>query len=240
MELKGKNAIVTGAAKRIGRAVALVLADKGVNIALHYNRSRAEAEELKKILSEKGVQSTLLQADLENPKEAVQLVEKARVFFGNLDLLINNAAVFYPTLLQEVTEKNWDQFMNINLKSQFFAAREFAKGNHGKPAKIINFSDSYSASPATDFIPYGVSKAGVVALTKGLAKAYAPDILVNAICPGPILPAESLDPHSQERAVNSTLLKRTGSVEDVVKAVIFLAENDSITGQAIFIDGGRN
>lgn len=250
MELEGKNALITGAAKRLGRASALALADKGVNIAVHYHRSEDAAEELVGIIEGKGLKSIAIKADLERPEEISKTVQKAHDFFGSLDILINNAAIFYPTPIGEVTGEDWDKFLNINLKSQFFFSKEFAALKHGGIAKIINMADSYGASPAAKFIPYGVSKAGVIAMTKGLAKEFAPEILVNCICPGPILPAvchcedderseeDKAISRSQLRATNSTLLKREGTVEDITKTVVYLAENDYITGQAIFVDGG--
>lgn len=240
MDLKGKNALITGAAKRLGREIALSLAERGVNVAVHYNRSGREAEGLVGIISNSGRRSVALQGNIEKTGEIKNVVERASASLGGLDILVNNAAIFYQTDISEVRDEDWNRFININLRAQFYFAREFALLKHTKTAKIINMSDGYAFSPAAAFIPYGVSKAGVVAMTKGLAKAYAPDILVNCICPGPILPPDGIDKESQARAVRATLLKREGTTEDITKTVVFLSENDYITGQAIFVDGGRN
>ena len=239
MKPAGKNAIVTGAAKRLGREIALALAKKGVNIAIHYNKSKKEAEELADQIRSKGLKSTTVQADISKPNEITKAVEKAGKGLGSLDILINNAAIFYPTPLEKITEEDWNAFLDINLKSQFFFAREFAR-HANSPAKIINMADGYGWSPSEKFIPYGVSKAGVVALTKGLAKAYAPEITVNCICPGPVLPLDDTNEASQKKAIMATLLKKEGTVEDIIKTVVFLIENDYITGQAICVDGGKS
>lgn len=239
MELKGKNALITGGAVRLGRAFAIALADKGVNVAIHYNESKREAEELVNDITARDLKSVAIQANIEDPNKITKVVKEAREYLGGLNILINNASIFYSTPVNDVTEKDWEQFLNINLKSQFYFAKEFASVTGKGIAKIINMADTYGASPAADFIPYGVSKAGVISLTKGLAKEYAPDILVNCICPGPILMAGE-DKYSQQKAAQSNLLKREGNIEDVTKTLIFLAENDYITGQALFIDGGRH
>lgn len=258
VELHGKNALVTGAARRLGREIALALADKGVNVAIHYHRSKKEAQELAQEIMASGLKSVAIRANIEKAKEITKVLRKAYEFLGGLDILVNNAGVFYTTPIDNVTDNDWSKFLDINLKAQFYFSREFASLERKAMAKIINMADSYGASPAAAFIPYGVSKAGVIALTKGLAKAYAPDILVNCICGGPIscsgrppwqpssrFQAGTEAGHykstqkSEQRAISATLLERAGRPEDITKTVLFLAENDYITGQAIFVDGGR-
>lgn len=237
MKLENKNILITGSAVRLGRAIALAFADKGANVAVHYKSSKKEAEELVSQIQKLGLKSFAVKANILKPKEIKAAVEKVYDLFGQIDVLVNNAAAFYKTPPDEVSEDDWDKFLNTNLRSQFYFAREFARLTNGEPAKIINMADSYGVSPSANFIPYGVSKGGVIALTKGLAKAYAPNILVNCICPGLILPHDpSID---QQKVMNATLLKRAGGIDDITKTVVFLAENDYITGQSIFVDGGR-
>lgn len=240
MFIKDKNILITGSAVRIGRAIALSLADAGANIAVHYNSSKKEAKILAEELKNKGVRVSLVRADIKKSKEIALAVETAAKELGGLDVLINNAAIFYPTPISAVKDEDWDNFFSVNLRSQFYFARAFAeKKGTGSIRKIINFADSSAISPAANFIPYGVSKAAVIALTKGLAKAYAPDILVNALCPGPTLLQEEGDERSFERAVAKTALKNKGTIEDIVRTVQFLLDDDYITGQEIFVDGGR-
>lgn len=240
MEIHGKNILITGAAKRLGREFALNLAKLGANIAVHYYHSKKEAEELSKDIEALGQKVILVKGNIAKPKEIAKIVAKSIEGLGSIDILINNAAIFYPTPINDVTKKDWDNFFDINLKSQFYFAREFASKFNGENGKIINLADTYAASPAIEFIPYGISKTGVISLTKGLAKAYAPNILVNCICPGPILPLEKPGTEVQQKAISKTLLKREGKVMDIVKTVIFLIENDYITGQAIYVDGGKS
>lgn len=239
MNLENKNALITGGAKRLGRAVALALAERGVNIAIHYNHSKEEAVALSKEINANGLKCTLVGANCEKIKEVQDAVKKSAEALGGLDILINNAAIFFPTPLKTVSEKDWDNHININTKAPFFFAREFALLGGKSLRKIINMADGYGSSPSPNFIPYGISKAGVIALTKGLAKALAPDILVNCICPGPILRHENIELTSHQKVVTRTLLKREGTPEDIVKTVIFLLESDYITGQEIYVDGGR-
>lgn len=238
MKIAGKNIIVTGAAKRLGREIALSLAKTGANIAIHYNSSKKEAEELSKIITDLGRKTVLIKGDISKSKDCTRIIEKAHKAFGELHLLINCAAIFRKTPFTEVSEKDWSDFLGTNLTSQFFLSREFAK-LAASGSKIINFSDSYAVSPSVDFIPYGVSKGSVLILTRALAKTLAPQILVNAICPGPVLPPEHTSEASQSKAISSALLKKSVNIEDIIKTVHYLAENDSITGQAVFVDGGK-
>ena len=243
MELQGKNVLITGGAKRLGRAMAIALAEKGANVAIHFNRSKKDAEELASQLEAMGTKAISVSADCHKPKKIEKAVLKTADELGTIDILINNAAIFYRTPINNIDKDNWDDFLDVNLKAYFFFAREFAKLAGNNLRKIINMADVYAHSPAKDFIPYGVSKAGVVALTKGLAKAYAPDILVNTISPGVIMPpanSNSVSLKENEKVINQTLLKGAGTPEDITKTVIFLAENDYITGSEIFVDGGRH
>lgn len=240
MKLKGKNALVTGAAKRIGRVIALALAREGMNIAVHYNHSKNEAISLVEEIVEMGCKALAVKADCSKKTDIHRAVDRVIGSFKKIDVLINNAAIFGPSKLFEIDDKEWDKYIDINLKAPFYFIQRMLKKNRIKQSKIINIADVYGVSPAAGFIPYGVSKSGVISMTKGLAKSLAPDILVNCICPGPILPSIGGDKKGDKRAVEATLLKRFGTPEDIAKTVLFLAENDYITGQAIFIDGGKS
>jgi len=244
MQIKNKNILITGAGKRFGRELALKLASLGANIAVHYNKSKEYAEGLTKELNKKDIKSIAVQANILKPKQIAKAVKKTAEGLGTIDILINNAAIFHKTPFNEITDKDWDNFLDINLKGCFYFAKEFmgppVKPGDDSVRKIINIADTYGASPAKGFLPYGVSKAGVIALTKGLAKELAPNTLVNAICPGPFLPAVNESVESINKATARTLLRRMGSTEDIIKTIVFLIENDYITGQAIFVDGGRH
>lgn len=240
MDLLNKNAVVTGAAKRLGRATALALAENGMNIAIHYNHSKDEALELAARIEGMGRKAFTVKADVTKKKEIYKAMEKISKEFGELHLLVNNAAIFGPSEISEIDDKEWDRYLDTNLKGSFYFAQKFREFASKEMAKIINMADVYGASPSADFIPYCVSKAGVISLTKGLAKAFAPGILVNCICPGPMLSSVGGSEEHTKKAVNATLLKKMGSPEDITKTVLFLAENDYITGQAIFIDGGKS
>lgn len=238
MDLSEKNTIITGAAKRIGRAIALTLAGQGMNIAIHYNNSEKEALGLASTIEKMGRRVVLVKADVTKKREIDSAMDKIYKSLGEAHLLINNAAIFGSSELSKVDDKEWDKYLDTNLKAPFYFAQKFAENSSSEIAKIINIADTYGLSPAADLIPYGVSKGGLIHLTKGLAKALAPKILVNCICPGPILMAGTEAGH-YKNAVDATLLKREGTVDDIMKTVLFLSENDYITGQTIFIDGGR-
>jgi len=239
MELNGKHVLITGGARRLGRATALALAKKGCHVAIHYHQSKDEAEALVAEIEAMGQKAMKVKADCQKPRKIDSAVSTVANEFGKIDILVNNASVFYSTPIDEVSDKDFETFFNINLKAYFYFARAVAQQSHDKLTKIINMADSYAEAPAAPFLPYGISKGGVLTLTRGLAKTYAPNILVNAICPGPILPPENTDPRAHDKAINSTLLKREGSVDDITRSVIFLAECDYITGQALYVDGGR-
>lgn len=238
MEIRGKVALVTGGARRVGREIVLSLAREGARIGLHYNTSRDEAEKTKHAAEEHGTEVFLLQGDFSRIDVVQDVVEKCHRHWGQLDILINNASVYYSTPLDAVSEEQWDDLLSINLKAPFFCARAAARmmKNAGK---IINIADVSGYIPWSDFIPYCTSKAGLIAVTKGLAKALAPDIQVNAVAPGTVLLGDdALETHAQE-IERETLLKRIGSPQDIANTVIFLLKgSDYITGETIAVDGG--
>ena len=247
MKLAGKTVLITGAAKRIGREIALTLAKRGADIVLHYNRSEKEAVRLEREIRRLGVRAFLAAADFNH--DGKPLGPKIRDFLNEVfrrtprvDVLINNAAIFYPTLFEKISEKDWDAFMTVNLKAPFFLAREFGKQMvKQKSGKIINLVDGMGARPPARFLPYAVSKAGLIAATQGLAKNLAPHVQVIGIAPGPILPALGATPKEHKAAAEKTLLKRYGSPEDIARTVRFLIEDtDFITGSIVSVDGGAS
>lgn len=242
MELKGKVALVTGSAKRVGRAISLGLASCGCSLALHYRHSAAEARSIRRLAREKDVPADIFQADLEYSQQIQALVQQVQNRFGRIDILINNASLFYRTPWDSIKESDWDLFMNINLKAPFLLSQAVSRlmlENGG--GKIIHLADVGGLRPWSGYVPYCVSKAGLIALTQGMAKALAPSIQVNAVAPATVLPPEGSSEEELDRVVKTIPLKRIGSPDDVVSTVLYLLQGtDFVTGQVIAVDGGRS
>jgi NAD(P)-dependent dehydrogenase (short-subunit alcohol dehydrogenase family) len=236
--LEGRVALVTGSAKRIGRAIAVRLAMEGADVLIHYNRSKAEADEVVTEVSALRRNCIAVQADLTSFAQIKRLFQQATEHFGRLDILVNSAANFLPARLDDTTEKLWDASLDTNLKAPFFCAQAAApllKHSHGV---IINFADIGGILAWPGYIPHCASKAGVIMLTKCLAKALAPDVRVNAIAPGTI--TMSGDPSEWEAEfIRLAPLHRTGTTDDVADAVLFLVNAKFMTGQILILDGGR-
>lgn len=237
--LAGRVALVTGGAKRLGRAIALRLAQEGADIVIHYRESRAEADEVVSLIEALGRRAVSIHAELTKMSAIKQLFADAEKHFGRLDILINSAATFIQTDFASTTEEIWDASLNTNLKAPFFCSQAAAPllKKSGK-GLIINFSDTGGILGWADHLPHSVSKAGIILLTKGLAKALAPDIRVNALAPGTIsMPG---DPPSWESDfIRRAPLHRTGTPADITEAILFLIHSEFITGQVLVIDGGR-
>lgn len=241
MELKNKVALLTGGAVRVGKAIALGLAKEGVKLALHYNRSVDKARHTQSEIESEGGEVLLIQGDFSKVAEIEKVVKTCYDHFNKIDILINNAAIYFRTPFGETSEKQWDDLLSINLKAPFFCAQftsYFMKKQ--KSGKIINIADVAGILPWPGFIPYSVSKAGLISITKGMAKALAPEITVNAIASGTVLIQEEVSKAEAEQIKNLTLLKKIGSPEDIVNAVIFLLKgSDFVTGAVLVVDGGR-
>lgn len=241
MDLNGKGIIITGSAVRLGRAICLELATSGAHLFCHYHSSNQQAKELEKELKDSGVICYFYQADLSRVQNSRKLIREAHQQLGRIDVLINNAAVFYKTPFGKISEDDWDTFFTINLKNPFFLAQEASVYMaEQKVAKILNIGDAGAEHPFPAYLPYSISKSGVVAMTKGLAKALAPNIQVNCINPGPVMMPEDLTKEEKQYAIEQTLLKREGSAGDIARTVRFILEgSDYITGAIIPVDGGR-
>ncbi len=241
MVLKNKVVLVTGAAQRVGRTIAKRLAEDGARLAIHYNHSEVSANKFVRQLRQEGVEATSVQADLADPFQIKRLIRETLDFFGTVDVLINNAAIFYRTPFPDISVHDWEKFMRVNLRAPFLLAREAGRHMLEKQnGQIVNVADVGGLRPWGDFIPYSVSKAGVIALTQALAKALAPHVRVNAVAPGPVLLPDDYPAEEVQKSSDRTLLKRIGTARDVAEAIHFLLTgSDFITGAVIPVDGGR-
>lgn len=236
--LKDKIALVTGAAKRLGRATALALAREGVNIMVHYNRSDDAADELCRELKMLGVNAWKVQANLQKTEESETLIEKAYKLAGPITILINNASIYPKGKLEEITLDDISLNIRINVWAPFVISREFAKRT--KEGKIVNFLDTRIKGYDWAHTAYHLSKHMLALLTRMTALTFAPRITVNAVAPGLILPPEGEDKSYLEKLKETVPLKNYGSPKDVTDAVLFLLKSDYITGQIIYVDGGRH
>jgi NAD(P)-dependent dehydrogenase (short-subunit alcohol dehydrogenase family) len=241
MDPRGKVALITGGA-RIGQVVARALATRGCSLALTYRGSRDAAEATASVARAAGVKAAVLRADAFDESQVRAAVLEAAKSLGRLDILINMASIYVKTPNPKASD--WSAALDSNAKSAFLfsthAAPIMKKSGGGR---IVNFSDWLSASGRPhykDYTPYYTSKAAVAALTQSMAVEFAPDILVNAIAPGPILAPPDLTPEENDRVIEATPLARWGGAEEIAKAVLFLVDTDFVTGECIRVDGGRH
>jgi len=239
--MKNKNLLITGAATRVGKSIALHFAERGWNIALHYYRSSSKAKELKKIIEKNWVKAALIKADLKNPKQTEKIMSLARKKLGAIDCLINNAALFEKDDIANFTTKSWNDHLNINLLAPTILTKEFAKQASKKTvSNIINIIDQRIFNLTPFFMSYTISKSGLQTLTKTMAMRLGPNIKVNAIAPGPTIKSKRQTDRHFRNQVKSTILKKSVKTEDICDAVEFLINNNSITGQIIAVDSGQN
>jgi len=236
--------LITGAARRIGATLARRFHAEGYRVLLHYRHSHVDAIQLADQLNAlRSDSARVLQADLTIEGGAEQLAAKALDQWHQLDLLINNASSFYPTPFGQVTHTQWHDLLGSNLAGPFFLAQALAPELIRRDGAIINLVDVHSQKPLKDFPTYSIAKAGTAMLTQVLAKELAPRVRVNGISPGPILPPEGAaqrDPAAQQQIVDSTLLGRCGSPDDIADTALFLVRQGYMTGQIVTVDGGKS
>ena len=237
--LEGKVALVTGAAKRIGRSVALRLASEGADVVVNYRGSKREADEVVAEIAAMGRRAVAVQADVARRADVTAMFAAVENEFGRLNILVNNAGMFFSAKFEDLTEEQWDRILDTNLKSQFLCCQAAAPLlRRSGEGRIVNFASLGGLLAWSSYTHYCVSKAGVIMLTRCLARALAPDITVNAVAPGTIS-FEGDAPELAEDFVRRAPLQRTGTAKDIDDAVVFLTQSPFITGQVIVVDGGR-
>ena len=236
-----KSVLVTGAAKRLGRAIALHLGESGWSVAVHYNNSQAEAEETVAALHQKGVHAAAINADLTLEDDTEWLIARARAAVGPLTALVNNASVFENDTIATMTRQSWDKHIEANLRAPLVLSRDFAEQlPDGTEGAIVNLLDQRLLKPTPQFLSYGVSRAGLHWLTVTLTQALGPRIRVNGVAPGPTLRNERQSEAHFKRQQESTILGRGATPDDVARAVGYLIEARAVTGQMIAVDGGQH
>lgn len=243
MALAGRTALVTGGARRIGERIVRTLHAAGANVVIHYHCSGDDAAKLEGELNALRAGSALRAGcDLLDTAELPALIEAVRSGFGGLDVLVNNASTFYPTPFGDITGIDFDDLVGTNLKAPLFLAQAAAPLLHAAQGLIINLADIHGLKPLRRYPVYSVAKAGLIMLTRALAREMGPHVRVNAVAPGPVLwPEDGIDTALQEKIVHRTALKRGGSPEDVARACLYFAtEAPYVTGQILAVDGGRS
>jgi pteridine reductase len=234
-----RTALVTGAGRRVGRAIAVALGGRGMRVAVHYHQTERGAHETVRAIVDAGGDAFPIQADLRKAEAPGRLIAEAVDRLGSLDVLVNSAAVMIRTPFGEVTERVWDEMFALNLRAPFFCAQAAAPRMRDGGI-IINIADLAAFESWTGYIPHGASKAGVVHITRAMAKLLGPRLRVNAIAPGAVLLPDDWSADDAERLARTTPLGRIGSPDDVTQAVLYLIDADYVTGQTLVVDGGRD
>lgn len=240
MDLNGKVALVTGGARRLGRELSLGLAKAGADVVVNYLHSRAEAESTASEIMALGQRALAVRADVSQRAELAFLVRETANFFGRLDVLVNNASTFESTPILGIEEEEWDRVLAVNLKGPFLLAQlaePLLRRDGG--GVIVNIADLSGLQPWPSYAHHSVSKAGLIHLTKILARALGPDVRANCIAPGTVLPPEDYTEAQLRQSRERSVLRRIGSPDDVVRALLFLVESDFVTGEVVVVDGGR-
>ncbi len=239
--LDRKVALVTGAGIRVGRAIALALGRAGADVALHYRGSREGAKSAAAEIEAEGRRAVVVAADLVRPDDCRRVVRDSIAALGGLDFLVHSASNFHRASLAETDEDLWDSAMDVNARAGFLMAREAAPTLAARKGRVVFVSDFLAESPARNYLAHSVSKAAVEGLVRGLAVELAPDVSVNGVAPGTVLPPEGTSAEEIERLARRVPAKRIGSAEDVAATVVFLCAGPSfLTGQVIRVDGGRS
>lgn len=240
MNLQGKVALVTGGARRLGKAVILKLAESGARVVVHYHNSAEDAVTTAADVRRMGIEARTVCGDLSQVDQVERIVNEAAAFWGRLDVLVNNAAVFFQTPMGQVSEEQWDHLFDVNLKGAFFCSQRAAiKMRQNDGGVIVNFVDTGIYITWRGYTPYLISKAGVEQMTYALAKELAPDIRVNALAPGQLLLPDDHTGEDEEQFASVTLLQSLGSSNDLAEAALFLIQADYVTGVVLPVDGGQ-
>lgn len=242
MQVKGSTALVTGGAVRVGKAIALALAERGANVAITYRNSEGPARETVAELLAHGVEALAVRCDQRDPEQIRAAVREVETTLGPIDILINSASIFERTPFAEATLEDWDSHLEVNLRGPWLFSQAVGPGMQARGAgAIINMVDIAAERPFAGYLPYSVSKAGLVALTKGLARVLAPQVRVNGIAPGTVLWPEEYPEDQKAAYLEKTPLRRAGTPEDAAAATLFLLEgSDFVTGVILPLDGGRS
>jgi pteridine reductase len=242
--LDGKVVLITGAARRVGAAIARRLHGAGAKVVVHYHRSEREAQSLRDELNAIRTDSVaLIQADLLNLSGLAEMIRNTVARFDRLDVLVNNASTFHATPVGEIAESDWDSLVGTNVKAPLFLSQAAAPYLRKAMGCIVNITDIHAERPLKNYVVYSLAKSALAGLTLSLARELGPEIRVNAVAPGPILWPEddSFDELARQRVISHTLLKRAGEPEDIARSVLFLvADAPYVTGQIIAVDGGRS
>lgn len=240
MTLEGRAALVTGAGRRVGQAIAVGLARAGCDVAVHVHGTADGGAETVRQIRALGRRAEALAADLRDPAAARALAARAAAFLGGrLDILVNSAAIMVRQPVEEVTPETWDATLDLNLRAPFFVTQGALAYLRASRGRVVNLADVAALEPWPAYVPHSVSKAGVVMLTKGLARALAPDVTVNAVAPGAVLLPEDWGETARRHIAETTPLGRLGSPDDVVAAVHYLLTAEYVTGTVLVVDGGR-
>jgi pteridine reductase len=240
MELRGRVALVTGAGRRLGRELARALAGRGMALAIHHHASSGGAQALHAEVVSSGGRAECFAADLTDALAARALPQRVVDAFGRLDVLVNSAAVMHRVDFERTTPEQYDAILDLNLRSLFFCTQGAAPALRAARGKVVNLADLAGLQPWPGFAAHSISKAGVVMLTKVLARSLAPEVTVNAIAPGAVLVPEEYDEEERQRLARAAPLGRLGSPQDVVGAMLYLLEaGDFVTGEVLAVDGGR-
>jgi pteridine reductase len=238
--LGGRVALVTGAGQRVGRVIALALGARGMHVVVHHHDSAEGAERTAQMIATEGGTASVAQADLTVIGEAERLIDDVLGHHGELHTLVNSAAIMIRTPIGEVTAGDWEEMFALNVRAPFFLAQRAAPALRAAGGTIVNIADLAAFETWPAYVPHGMTKAAVVQMTRGLARALAPEVRVNAVAPGAVLLPEGWTDEQAERLRVTTPLGRLGSPEDVAQAVLFLIDAEYITGEVIRVDGGRH
>jgi pteridine reductase len=239
-EIAGRVALVTGAGRRVGQAIALALGEQGMRVVVHYHASDAGARETKALIERAGGVASLVRGDLTDAARCEQLIDAVVAEHGELHTLVNSAAIMLRTPIGKVTQPEWDEMFALNVRAPFFLSQRAAPALAAAKGSIVNIADLAAFETWKGYVPHGMTKAAIVQMTRALAHALAPDVRVNAIAPGVVKLPEGFDQAEAEHLRATTPLERLGTPEDVAQAVVYLLQAGFVTGEIIRVDGGRH